>query len=319
MRHNDVNNFKPGIKEMVNPAGNSNDPDENDNAMNKSKRAAIAYETLDIMEKGCYNNSKNESVDIGTALQHTIAHTVHYQPGDFAQVFKQRDEMLQTAAINNTSVTVTPETTFAAAHRLIVKEGAAQVCCLNFASAKNPGGGFLGGAQAQEEALSRASGLYASLKTKQLMYDINRANGTCLYTDHMIYSPLVPVFRDDHDVLLDQPYRVSVITAPAVNAGAIRNNEPERLNEIEAVMLSRIEKLLSVAVAQRQTTLILGAWGCGVFRNNAADVARWFAHHIQHNEVFKHAFAQVVFAVYESGEKQHNLNAFKNKFQYNEL
>lgn len=271
------------------------------------------------METGGYQNNKHESVDIAAALEHAIANTVHYRPEDFTTVFAQRDQQLKAATTYNTNITVTGETTFAAARRLIVAEGITDVCCLNFASAKNPGGGFLGGAQAQEEALSRASGLYLCLKSKQTMYDINRSNHTCLYTDNMIYSPLVPVFRDDHDVLLDQSYCVSVITAPAVNTGAVRNNEPQRLNEVAEVMLGRIEKLLSLAIAQKQTTLILGAWGCGVFRNSAAEVAHWFAHHLQQNDIFKNAFANVVFAVYDASEKAQNITAFKDKFQYSEV
>ena len=51
------------------------------------------------------------------------------------------------------------------------------------------------------------------------MYEANRRCPSCLYTDHMIYSPDVPVFRDDEDRLLDRPYPVSFVTAPAVNAG----------------------------------------------------------------------------------------------------
>jgi len=287
--------------------------------MNRNKRIAIAYETLHIMEVGGYQNNRQESVDIAAALQYAITNSIHYQPEDFTGVFAQRDQQLKASAAFNTTITVTGETTFGAAYRLIVEEGIKDVCCLNFASAKNPGGGFLGGVQAQEEALSRASGLYPCLKSQQRMYDINRSHGTCLYTDNMIYSPLVPVFRDDHDALLDRPYCVSVITAPAANAGAVRNNEPERLHEIATVMLGRIEKLLSVAIAQKQTTLILGAWGCGVFRNNATEVAHWFAHHLQQNDRFKNAFAQVIFAVYESAGKTQNLTAFKDKFQYSEV
>jgi uncharacterized protein (TIGR02452 family) len=287
--------------------------------MNRNKRISVANETLKIMEEGGYQNNRNESVDMAAALQQAVANTIHYRPEDFTAVFAQRDQQLKAATIYNTNITVTEESTFGAAHRLIVTNGITDVCCLNFASAKNPGGGFLGGAQAQEEALSRASGLYPCLKSKQAMYDINRANHTCLYTDNMIYSPLVPVFRDDHDALLDQPYCISVITAPAVNTGAIRNNEPQRLNEIAAVMLGRIEKLLSVAIVQKQTTLILGAWGCGVFQNNAAEVAHWFAHHLQQNDSFKNAFANVVFAVYNASGKSQNLTAFKDKFQYSEV
>lgn len=284
--------------------------------MNKSKRTATAYETLEIMEKGCYQNKHNHTVDISTALEYSVTNTIHYKPADFETVFIQRDQQLKRQQPGPLRITVTGETTFAAAYRLVVKEGITNVCCLNFASAKNPGGGFLGGAQAQEEALSRASGLYASLKSKPQMYTANRLTHTCLYTDNMIYSPLVPVFRNDRDELLDDAYLVSIITAPAVNAGAIGNNEPGRLKEMEAVMLARIEKLLSVAVAHKQTTLILGAWGCGVFRNNPADIARWLAQHICHNEVFQHAFTNIVFAVYDTSEKQHNRNAFNNEFQH---
>ncbi|NLR77549.1 TIGR02452 family protein [Chitinophaga eiseniae] len=284
--------------------------------MNKSKRTATAYETLEIMEKGCYQNQHNHTIDISAALQHSVANTIHYKPGDFETVFIQRDQQLKGHPAGPLRIAVTGETTFAAAYRLVVKEGITDVCCLNFASAKNPGGGFLGGAQAQEEALSRASGLYASLKSKPQMYTANRLTHTCLYTDNMIYSPLVPVFRNDRDELLDDAYLVSIITAPAVNAGAISNNEPGRLKDMEAVMLARIEKLLSVAVANKQTTLVLGAWGCGVFRNNPADIARWLAHHICHNEVFQHAFTNIVFAVYDTSEKQHNRNAFNNEFQH---
>lgn len=278
---------------------------------------AIAYETLDILEAGHYMNQHNKQVDISKDLQTAVDNTVLYKPDDFDTVFKQRDLLLQSVRHTPVSISVTGETTFAAARRLVTAEGIKEVCCLNFASAKNPGGGFLGGAQAQEEALARASGLYASLKTKQEMYDFNRHHSTLLYTDQMIYTPQVPVFRDDNDELLDQHYCVAILTSPAVNAGALRNNDPERLKEMEPVMLSRIEKLLSVAVVHGQTTLVLGAWGCGVFRNDPNDIARWFAHHLLHNDTFKHAFRQIVFAVYDISDKQVNRQAFNHKFAYN--
>lgn len=81
------------------------------------------------------------------------------------------------------------------------------------------------------------------------MYSMNRNLGSSLYTDDMIYSPLVPVIRDDNDELLDRPFMISIITVPAVNAGAVRQKgKQEEIDLIESTMLTRTEKLLSVAV-----------------------------------------------------------------------
>ncbi|MGN7823796.1 TIGR02452 family protein [Chitinophaga sp. 22536] len=277
--------------------------------MKKETRAKIAWETLDILTSGSYVNPRGKTVNIQPALQDAASNTVLYRPDDFETVYLQRD---QQPVQHEGRIEVTGESTYAAAYRLVVEEKQANVCCLNFASAKNPGGGFLKGAHAQEEALARASGLYTCLQQQPEMYQINRNNGSCLYTDHMIYSPLVPVFRNDAGQLLEDYYTVSVITAPAVNAGAVNDNEPENINRIKPVMLARMEKLLSVAVAQQQTTLVLGAWGCGVFRNNKEDVAGWFAS-LLNCDTFRHRFAKVVFAVYDNTAGQDTVRTFKNK------
>ncbi|QHS62573.1 TIGR02452 family protein [Chitinophaga agri] len=282
--------------------------------MNKNARVAIAYETLDIMSAGRYTNPKHETVNIGADLRYAVDNTIHYTPDDFESVFIKRDALLQEPVAATCTFEVTTESTFGAARRLVVTEGEENVCCLNFASAKNPGGGFLGGAQAQEESLARGSGLYACLQPHMDMYEINRANRSMLYSDHMIYSPAVPVFRDDADRLIDTPYQVSIITTPAVNRGALLNNDPEEEPMIEPVMLGRIEKLLSLAVINKQTTLILGAWGCGVFRNRTEDVAAWFAYHLKKNETFRHAFKHVVFAIYDPSKKQTTKDAFVKEF-----
>ncbi|PWV50600.1 TIGR02452 family protein [Chitinophaga sp. S165] len=284
--------------------------------MNKNERIAIAYETLDILDAGKYVNQQGEKINISKDLRYSIEHTIHYKPEDFEKVFITRDKMLKNTPASQCRFEVTNETTFAAAHRLIVKEGLENVCCLNFASAKNPGGGFLGGAQAQEESLARASGLYPTLKQHHTMYDTNRKHASLLYTDHMIYSPLVPVFRDDEDNLIDEPYLVSIITSPAVNKGALLMNEPEYAISIETVMLNRIEKLLSAVIVNNQSTLILGAWGCGVFRNSTEDVAAWFAQYLLKNDTFKNAFTRVVFAIYDPSEKKKTAEAFKRQFQF---
>jgi uncharacterized protein (TIGR02452 family) len=130
----------------------------------------------------------------------------------------------------------------------------------------------------------------------------------------MIYSPRVPVFRDDEDRLLSRTYAVSFLTAPAVNRGAVEQNERENLPRVEATMLERIEKLLAVAVVQGHDTLVLGAWGCGVFRNDPSDVAAWFHRQLIDNPAFQGAFRRVVFAVLDRDERLGAYQAFARQF-----
>lgn len=282
---------------------------------NRNTRALIAKQTVEIVSRGDYRLPDGSNVSIAKAVQRAVAGTVPYAPEDFAAVFEQRDAVL---AANPKSGTpqfhVSNTTTLAAAREITSGDPAEAVLCLNFASANNPGGGFLGGSQAQEESLARATALYACISLQQQYYEANRACRTCLYTDHMIYSPSVPVFRDDDDALLPAPYEVSMITAPAVNAGAVRRNEPHNVAEIPEVMLGRIEKVLSLAVVHGHRTLVLGAWGCGVFKNEPASVADWFHRCLCEDNAFRGAFDTVVFAVLDRPRDLEILRPFEERF-----
>ncbi len=259
---------------------------------NRDYRAGIAQETLAVLDKGSYQNLRGELVSIATDLAAATTQSRHYSS----------DHLTQLAALHavrkpkTTLFEVRNESTLAAARRGIA-EGRNDPLCLNFASAKNPGGGFLGGAEAQEENLAKSSGLYPCIVQMMDMYEGNRALKSCMYNDDMIYSPRVPVFRDDAYAFLDAPYLASFVTAPAVNRGAVARNEPERLHEVEARMLARIDKLLALALHHGHSSLILGAWGCGVFGNRAGEMARWFAAHLLHNPRYQNAFEHVSFAV----------------------
>jgi uncharacterized protein (TIGR02452 family) len=79
-------------------------------------------------------------------------------------------------------------------------------------------------------------------------------------------------------------------------------------------MLRRMEKLLSIAVVHGHAALVLGAWGCGVFRNDPASVARWFHYHLFENDTFRNAFDTVVFAVLDHGPELANLKPFQDMF-----
>lgn len=281
----------------------------------RKTRAQTAQQTVEILERGWYTLLDGTTVSLGESLRVAVEGTRRYAPDDFTDVFARRDQILaESQKSGPTRFGVTNETTLAAARSLVDARPPSDVVCLNFASAKNPGGGFLGGSQAQEESLARASGLYPCISPVTGYYATNRSHRSCLYTDNLIYSPAVPVIRDDDDQLLAEPYLVSMITAPAVNAGAVRNNEPHNVSQIEAVMLGRIEKVLAVAVVHGHRSLVLGAWGCGVFKNGPAEVAKWFHQHLGESGAFAHAFDVIVFAVLDKAPGEPTLQAFADKF-----
>jgi uncharacterized protein (TIGR02452 family) len=259
---------------------------------NRNERAAIATQTVQILAAGSYTAPSGKTVSVLPELNHSINETRLLTPGQLARIAAAGSAVHAAPRIR-----VANCTTLSAARQLHAAYGAERVCLLNFASARNPGGGFLSGSPAQEESLARASGLYAAISRMNDYYDANRQSRSALYTDHMIYSPLVPVFRDDDDRLLDEPWRVSMITAPAVNAGVVRSREPENVARIREVMSYRIERVLALAAHHGQEALVLGAWGCGVFANDPREVAELFAGHLLGPGRYAKAFAEVVFAI----------------------
>jgi uncharacterized protein (TIGR02452 family) len=281
----------------------------------RSTRQQTAQETVAILERGWYESPTGRRVSLQDALDVARSGSVLYTPEQFRKVAMRRDHLLEGKGDAPTpTFAVVNETTLSAARRLLAEEAGSRPLALNFASAKNPGGGFLNGSQAQEESLARASGLYACIAPMRQMYEANRSFPSCLYTDHMIYSPDVPVFRDDEDALLERPYAVSFVTAPAVNVGALRRNELEKLPQVEPVMLARMEKVLSLAVVHGHDVLVLGAWGCGVFDNDPMRVADWFARWMTGGGHFRRAFRRVVFAVWDRSTDGATLHAFERVF-----
>jgi uncharacterized protein (TIGR02452 family) len=262
--------------------------------------ASIAEETLAILRSGQYMSPSGRTVSLAKQLRQAKDGTCSYPPDAHVPVpaFPSR----------RTRIEVVNASTLAAARSLV--ERGHRVAALNFASAKNPGGGFLTGAQAQEESLARASGLYAMLLGDP-MYDHHRALRDPLYTTWVIYSPDVPVFRLDEGRLLDEPYLCSLLTSPAVNVGALHHRE-RRGDEIRQVMQERIERVLAVAALHGHEVLVLGAWGCGVFRNDPQQIAELFQMAL--SGPFRGAFTQVVFAVLDSAGKRRALGPFEEVF-----
>lgn len=275
--------------------------------MKRSHRAEMAKQTVQIIEQGYYLSPSGKRVSIADVVKAMLKGTKLYG----------RDPIppapAAPAAGQPATVEVTSESSFVALQRL-KKSGAAKVGCLNFASARNPGGGFLNGAEAQEEALARASALYESLLAAREYYEANRNQHSSLYLDLLIASPDVPFFRDDEGTLLDEPVSAIVITAPAPNAGAVQQNEPVQIPEIEPTLRRRAELVLRIAALHGVTHLVLGAWGCGVFRNDPAMVARTFRDLLTFDGPYARHFTHITFAIFDPTQTGENLAAFRREF-----
>ncbi|KAL7747267.1 hypothetical protein RI367_007321 [Sorochytrium milnesiophthora] len=205
-------------------------------------------------------------------------------------------------------------TTTLGACRTLHEAGKQNIAALNFASAKNPGGGFLSGAQAQEECLARCSGLYPTLTLSRCMeqYYNPHVRDKSLggyYSHRMIYSPGVPVFANDVDIaptaaLQDNfiaPYPVAFVTSPAVNLGAMLGRrvddtaQQQILNNTADLMRERMARILYLMELHNHRSIVLGAFGCGVFGNDVVTVSRIWRELLRTR--FAHSFDDVVFAV----------------------
>lgn len=175
---------------------------------------------------------------------------------------------------------------------------------LNFASYKNPGGGFLSGSRAQEESLCLASTLYEVLSSPRLKpyyeYNVKHVNNS-LYKDRAIWSPDI-YFEYDSQVK-----KADVLTCAAPNKNAYLNNIYDSDADVNSKTLrSRINFIANVIKSHPDIeSVVLGAFGCGVFGQDPYEVAELF------NKAFANTNYQLIFAIIGGGDK---FKAFKDTF-----
>lgn len=167
-------------------------------------------------------------------------------------------------------------------------------CILNFASFTHPGGNYIGGSMAQEEALCSESILYNVLRNFKFAFynaNLNHKN-SCMYENRMLYSPDILFSRDCNGKLNNTT--ADVITCAAPNKSAGQRNYKVTDTENTKFLKSRIAFILNVAAAKNVDTLILGAYGCGVFGQDPYEVARIFRSYLTGEYKY---FSKVIFAV----------------------
>ena len=212
----------------------------------------------------------------------------------------------------------------------LIDEGYGQPCVLNFADAFEPGGLFLQGVTTQEERLARCTGLFWCIKDQPYYTrNLEHTNSHSLYLHDLLYSPDVPVFRDLtkekrlRNSLLSiscilcicivvgegTTYPISIVTCPAPQAAFAHFSGKQ--HEISTTMKERIRRILTAMANHRHDAVVLGAFGCGAFMNDANMVAAHFKEWLYGE--FQGYFKKVVFAVYER-EGGSNITVFKSVF-----
>lgn len=249
-------------------------------------RSVIARETIEVMRNnGYYTND-------GIWTHHILddMKTTYYSPLldlDISQVVRL-------------SFPTTIEFTHNQTIREVQMSPTGHTVVLNFASAKNPGGGFESDAQAQEESICRRSTLHASINgpIAASFYDVNR-RVRAVYTNAAIYSENVVVFRDDNAYadFLDEPLVADFVTVAAVNVGALGAEYDRDPVKYRRLIKSRINRVLATAAISGGAgkKLILGAFGCGVFRSPPEIVAGYF-HELLMGK-YANIFLTVTFAI----------------------
>lgn len=206
------------------------------------------------------------------------------------------------------------------------EEGNEKILVLNFANPVHPGGGVRRGAKAQEEDLCRQSTLLASLESKDARpyYEYHQSQNSRYSSDAMIFSPNVEIIRNSLGQLKTEPTPVTVLTCAAPMLGRPLRHSGETPGHkdnvsLKALLFQRICGILRAARFYGCRYLVLGAWGCGAFGNDAQMIARLFYKAFKELR-FKdtkpeYYFRQVVFAVLDHSGSQYNYKSFLKHFE----
>ena len=299
------------MKEPSKPTRSTASKHEGSGDPRRNERRVIAKSTLEVIEAGRYTVGEVEH-DIRPQLEAMLSGTRYYDPDSLLSLWPQPTPTSNHARKKPTEISVVEISTLESANLLSStpytseEETRRRVGVLNFASAKNPGGGFQSGAQAQEESIARSSTLYPSLicSAGEKFYAPHKKDPKGGYYSHaMIFSPNVTVFRTDSGKFID-PIQIDIVTSAAVNAGVARRTlngqvagEAEEV-KIGKAMKERMGRILFLFEKQGVKDIVLGSFGTGVFQNKVSLVAAiWAELLVAPGARFSNSFDRVVFGI----------------------
>lgn len=185
---------------------------------------------------------------------------------------------------------------------------------LNMASARSAGGGVTNGSRAQEEELCRRSNLIYSLysftpKGKELFsFDNTAKNQYPIPTFGGIYSPKVNIYRKPKTYeTMESPKLCNVISVSGVIRPRIDEVTGMMANGFPRMVKRKIRQIFRIAILNHHSKLVLGAFGCGAFKNPPKHVALLFEEVLNEPE-FKNSFEEICFAILEdnNSRREHN-------------
>lgn len=202
---------------------------------------------------------------------------------------------------------VLPLTTYRA--MVDAKKEGDKVGILCFANAKYAGGGFLTGSTAQEESLCYMSNLYRTQLNEPDYYKLSRDKLSGVYSHNQIVSRNVKFIKDEDYNIVDKPFNCDiVITCSAVSKVRLDKNK-NNIIDIQSYMTERIRLILQTFLNEGCNKIILGAFGCGVFKNDPEMIAQCFKEVIYDMQLGTY-FDKIIFAI-PKGNNGHNYDTFK--------
>lgn len=284
----------------------------------------ILYDTLDILEQGYYVvNGKRVELKLSRS---DMQRADVYLPQDIQKICASKDiphvhvmGRIGCGCINMDSFSLARKRYQDCAYIFNhPKKSVKNILVLNLANPVNPGGGVRRGARAQEEDLCRKSSLLLSLEGREARgyYEYNRSLDTYMGSDAIIINPNVEIIKDEKGNLLEDTVLVSVMTcaAPMLTYGM----EGMSQEQYEKMVYQRITGMLKVAAYLGYEVLVLGAFGCGAFRNDAHIVSDLFYKALKEFDYdgmkAKDFFRRIDFAVMDHSPSQYNFNEFSRNF-----
>jgi len=280
---------------------------------------SMFHDTMAILKKGYYEkNGRRIYLKLSREQMQEVTVLL---PGDVQVVCESKD-FAHVRVIGRCGYAVENMDSFSLARKrfemLPEQDRKDRILVLNLANGEHPGGGVRRGAKAQEEDLCRKSSLLLSLESRKASpyYEYNRSLQSLFGSDAVMIHPQVEIIKDENGELLDDTVIVAVLTcaAPILRYGMQGMSQAQ----YESLMLGRINGMLKTAAYFGYRRLVLGAFGCGAFRNDARVVSDLFYKALKEfdydgmkeNDMFR----RIDFAVMDHSEDLYNFKEFSRNF-----